>query len=82
MKKKKSYEDENYEPFEFIFEDELPANSTKLQHSPNALTSEEIINQTEDIKINNTCTSISNRCSINELYSNSLSNRTIFKNRI
>ncbi len=56
FKKKKSYEDENYEPFEFIFEDELPANSTKLQHSPNALTSEEIINQTEDIRINNNAT--------------------------
>lgn len=56
---KKKQEDNNYEAFEVIFEDEIPAGTIKNVHSPNALTTEEIIGNTDAApfsKINNDST--------------------------
>ena len=46
--KKKSNE-ESYEPFEVIFEDEIPANTMKTMYSPNALTTEEITGNSNEL---------------------------------
>ncbi len=54
FKKKKA---EEFDPFEIIFEDEIPANTTKPPFSPNALTTEEIIgNNIGNAPINNDST--------------------------
>lgn len=52
----KKKETKSYDPFEIIFEDEIPAVTPKAPHSPNALTTEEIVGFNKDTPINNVST--------------------------
>ncbi len=51
---KKKQEDNFYEPFEVVFEDEIPAPLPKNIHSPNALTTEEIIGTNDAFPVSKT----------------------------